>query len=168
MRRPGPALASRAVALAAACVVAAGCGYGVGAGSGGARLPDDARSVFVAPLVNRTADAEAGALVAASLREELARRGAAGGEGAPARIEGEVVRVASAPLTTQGGTWRLTVEIQARLVRSGAELGRVDVRREVDYLGEVDAVATEGRRRLALRKAAADAAREIVERLESP
>ena len=33
------------------------------------------------PFENRTADAEAGALVAAALREELSRRGAAGGEG---------------------------------------------------------------------------------------
>lgn len=156
-----------AAALGAA-VASAGCGYGVGAGSGGTRLPEGAQTVFVPPLQNRTADAEAGALVAAALRDELSRRGAAGGEGAPARIEGVVTRSAAAPLTTQGGTWRLTLEIQARLVRDGRELARVDVRREVDYLGEVDAIATEGRRRLALRRAAGESAQEIVERLESP
>ena len=47
-------------------------------------------------------------------------------------------------------------------------LPQASVRREVDYLGEVDAIATEGRRRLAIRKAAGEAAREIVERFEAP
>jgi hypothetical protein len=148
----------------------AGCGYSVGSGAahGAARLPSGAGPVFVAPLENRTADAEAGALVAAALREEFARRGAAGGEGAATRIEGTVTRVSSSPLTTQGGTWRLTFEVEARLVVDGREAAQVRSRREVDYLGEVDAIATEGRRRLAIRRAASEAAREIVERLEAP
>jgi hypothetical protein len=160
MSRAG--LAAVLVALAAG----AGCGYAVGAGA--TRLPAGAGPVFVPPLENRTVDAEAGALVAAALREELSRRGAAGGEGASARIDGVVTRSSSTPLTTQGGTWRLTFEVQARLLVDGQEAALVRVRREVDYLGEVDAVATEGRRRLAVRRAANEAAREIVERLESP
>jgi hypothetical protein len=160
MSRAGLAAVLVAVATGAAC------GYAVG--SGAARLPAGAGPVFVPSLENRTADAEAGALVAAALREELSRRGAAGGEGASARIEGVVMRSSSSPLTTQGGTWRLTFEVQARLLVDGQEAAQVRVRREVDYLGEVDAVATEGRRRLAVRRAASEAAREIVERLESP
>lgn len=155
-------------AAALLALTAAGCGYSVGAGASASRLPTGSEKIFVAPLDNRSADAEAGALVAAALREELARRGVAGGEGSPSRIEGVVVRVSSAPLTPQGGTWRLGFEVQARLVKDGREVARVDVRREVDYLGEVDAIATEGRRRLAVRKAAEEAAREIAERLESP
>ncbi len=160
MRRPG--LAAAVVAL----VTGAGCGYAVG--SGAARLPADAERVFVAPLENRTADAEAGALVAAALREELSRRGAMGGEGSSARIEGAVTRSSSSPLTTQGSTWRLVFEVQARMMVNGQEAARVRVRREIDYLGEVDAIATEGRRRLAIRRAAEESAREIVERLETP
>jgi hypothetical protein len=160
MRRAGLA------AVLAAVAAAAGCGYAVG--SGAARLPAGAGSVFVPPLENRTADAEAGALVASALREELSRRGAAGGEGAAARIEGVVTRSSSSPLTPQSGTWRLVFEVQARLLVGGQETAQVRVRREVDYLGEVDAVATEGRRRLAIRRAANEAAREIVERLETP
>ncbi len=160
MRRLG--LVAAVVALAAG----AGCGYAVG--SGAARLPGGAGQVFVPPLENRTADAEAGALVAAALRDELSRRGVAGGEGASARIEGVVTRSASSPLTTQGGTWRLVLEVQARMIVSGQEAAQVKVRREVDYLGEVDAIATEGRRRLALRRGAEEAALEIVERLETP
>ncbi len=154
------------LAALVALVGGAGCGYAVG--SGAARLPEGAERVFVPPLENRTTDAEAGALVAAALRDELARRGAAGGEGAPARIEGVVTRSSSSPLTTQGGTWRLVFEVQARMTVRGQEAAQVTVRREVDYLGEVDAIATEGRRRLAIRRAAEEAAREIVERLETP
>ena len=154
--------------LVALVALAAGAGCGYTTGSGAARLPSGATQVFVPPLENRTADAEAGALVAAALREELSRRGAAGGEGASSRIEGVVTRSSSSPLTTQSGTWRLVFEVQARLIVSGQEAAQVKVREEVDYLGEVDAIATEGRRRLAIRRAAEAAAREIVERLETP
>ncbi len=160
MRRAGLTVALLALASAA------GCGYTVGAGSN--RLPSGAGAVFVAPLDNRTGDAEAGALVAAALRGELARRGAAGGEGASARIEGVVTRSVSSPLTTQSATWRLTFEVEARLVVDGKEAARMNVHREVDYLGEVDAIATEGRRRLAVRRAADETGREIAERLEAP
>jgi hypothetical protein len=154
--------------VAGLLVLAAGAGCGYAVGSGTVRLPVGAERVFVAPLENRTVDAEAGALVAAALREELSRRGVAGGEGAPASIEGVVTRSSSSPLTTQSGTWRLVFEVQARLTVNGRETAQVKVRREVDYLGEVDAIATEGRRRLAIRRAAEGAAREIVERLETP
>ena len=79
-----------------------------------------------------------------------------------------MTRVSAAPVTTQGGTWRLVFEVQARLVVDGKDAASASVRREVDYLGEVDAMATEGRRRLAIRKAAAESARDIVERFEAP
>ena len=60
------------------------------------------------------------------------------------------------------------VEFLLALEPQPKEAAQVKVRREVDYLGEVDAIATEGRRRLAIRRAADEAAREIVERLETP
>jgi len=153
----------RAAALA---LLAAGCGYSFAAGAG--RLPPGAERVFVAPLENRTTDAEAGALVAAALRQELARRGAGAGSDAPARIEGAVLRSSFAPLTPDAATWRLVLEVQARLVVDGKVVAEDSVRREQDYLGEVDALASEGRRRQALRLATADAARWIVERFETP
>jgi hypothetical protein len=159
---------TRSGLVAALVVLATGAGCGYAVGSGAARLPAGADRVFVPPLENRTADAEAGALVAAAMREELSRRGATGGEGSSARIEGAVTRSSSSPLTTQGGTWRLVFEVQARLTVNGQEVAQIKVRREVDYLGEVDAIATEGRRRLAIRRAAEESAREIVERLETP
>ncbi len=153
-------------AVLALALAAAGCGYSVAAGAG--RLPAGAEKVYVATFANRTTDAEAGALVAGALRDELARRGSSGGPGSAARIEGTVTQVAWIPTTPDGGTWRLTLEVQARLVVEGKVASEQAVRREQDYLSEVDALATEGRRRLAVRQASAAAAREIVERFEVP
>jgi hypothetical protein len=153
-------------AVLALALAAAGCGYSVAAGAG--RLPAGAEKVYVATFANRTTDAEAGALVAGALRDELSRRGSSGGPGSAARIEGTVTQVAWIPTTPDGGTWRLTLEVQARLVVEGKVASEQAVRREQDYLSEVDALATEGRRRLAVRQASAAAAREIVERFEVP
>ena len=156
---------SRAAALLL-LAAGTGCGYSVAAGTG--RMPAGAERVYVAPFANRTTDPEAGAQVAAALREELARRGSGGTADAAARIEGTVTQVAFLPTTPDGGTWRLTLEIQARLLVDGKPVADQSVRREQDYLAEVDALATEGRRRLAVRQAAAAAAREIVDRFEVP
>ena len=156
-------------AAAAGLVLAAlvaGCGYSFAAGKG--RMPPGAERVQVAPLSNQTADAEAGALGAAALREELARRGSAGGADAPARIEGTVLRITFGPSTPDAATYRLVLEVQVRLVVEGKVAAEQTARRQQDYLGEVDALASEGRRRLALRQAAADLAREVVERFETP
>src|SRR5574337_1182494 len=101
----------------------AGCGYAFTAGAG--RMPAGAESVLVRPLANRTPDAEAGALVAAALRQELARRGAAGGEGAPARIEGTILESAASPSSPDGSTWRLALEVEARLLSGERALGQV-------------------------------------------
>lgn len=161
---PGRRARRRAAVLAA--LAWAGCGYGFTAGT--SRLPKGADPVFVRPLENRTTDAEAGALVAAALRHELARRGAEGGPAAPARIEGAVERSLHVPSSPGSATWRLALDVEARLLVGEVVVAEQRVHREEDYLGEVDALASEGRRRLALRRAAEAAAREIVERFEAP
>jgi outer membrane lipopolysaccharide assembly protein LptE/RlpB len=167
MSRVGPrAAVALLLSAGAAILLAGGCGYSMAAGTG--RLPSGAEKIHVAPLENRTPDAEAGVLVAAALRQELARRGADGGPGSPARLEGTVVRAVFAPTTPQVASYRLTLEVQARLVVDGKPVAEQTVRREQDYLGEEDALASEGRRRNALRAAATEVAREIVERLETP
>lgn len=122
---------------------------------------------------NLSGEPELGAVVTSALREELARRGAEGGAGAPAAIEGDVRAGEPAPtaVRTVGGatavsTWRIALEVRARLVADGATVAEHVVRREADFLGGADPLETEGRRALALRRAADDAAREILHAFE--
>jgi hypothetical protein len=147
-------------------LAAAGCGYAFTSGAG--RLPAGAERIHVGPLENRTADAEAGALVAAGLRRELARRGADAGPGAPARLEGEVEEVAASPATVGSAMWRLTLAARVRLLSGGKLLAERRVRRSEEYAAGVDPLESEGRRRIALQRAATAAARELVEGLEAP
>jgi hypothetical protein len=143
-----------------------GCGYGFSAGVG--RMPPAAERVFVRPLENRTTDAEAGALVAAAIRLELARRGADGDEKAPAHIEGAVVSSGFLPSSPNSATYRLTLVVEARLMASAKVIAERRVSRDEDYLGAVDALESEGRRRVALRRAATFLARDLVESFEVP
>jgi hypothetical protein len=122
----------------------------------------------VRPLENRTADAEAGALVAAALRRELARRGADAGPGAAAALDGEVEEIAAVPATAGAAVWRLTLAARVRLTAAGRTLAERRVRRTEDYPAGVDPLESEGRRRIALQRAADAAARELVEALEAP
>jgi hypothetical protein len=154
-----------ALALALAAAVA-GCGYRLAAK--GAPLAGGASAVFVPPLENRTGDAEAGAFVASALREELARRGASGGPASAARLVGAVEDLRAGPSSPNGATWRLALTASARLVVSERAVAEARAAREEEYLAGQDPLETEGRRRLALRRAAAGAARDLVERLEAP
>lgn len=154
----------RRLAIALATVCLTGCGYGFSAGAG--RLPAEAERVFVRPLENRTTDAEAGALVAAALRQELARRGADGESGAPARIEGTVLTSTFSP--SSGTTYALTLQVEARLISGDRQLAETRKSRQEIYLAGTDPLESEGRRRTALRRAAAALARDIVESFEIP
>ncbi len=160
----------RRTVTAAAALALAACGYGFTqryTARGGAE------SVYVRSFENRSAEPELGAAVTAALRSELARRGAAGGEGTSTAIEGDVRAGEPAPTsvrsvggTTAVSTWRVALEVRARLVAGGATVAEHVVRRELDFLGGVDPLETEGRRALALRRAADDAAREILHAFE--
>ncbi|HEX9109417.1 MAG TPA: LPS assembly lipoprotein LptE [Longimicrobiales bacterium] len=156
-------LTAGALATALLC---AGCGYGFAAGAG--RFPAGAESVRVRPLANQTGDAEVGALVAAALRQELARRGLAGGESAPARIEGEVVASSFAPSTANGATYSQALEVRLRLMVGEKLVSQRSVRKQEDYLGGLDPLESEGRRRVALHRLAELIARDAVDQLESP
>ncbi len=153
-------------AAAALLLLCSACGYGFGAGV--SRLPPGAEAVRVRPLDNRSPDAEAGALLAAALRRELARRGAEGGAGAPAELTGEVEESAAVPIAAGASAWRLTLVAHVRLVSAGRVLGEARVRRSEDYAAGVDALESEGRRRIALARAVEVAARELLERLARP
>lgn len=160
---PGTLLALAGLALGA-------CGYAFTAryvAKGGAER------VHVRAFENRSTEPELGAVLTSALRGELARRGASAPEDAPAVIEGEVrasepvptaVRTTStaARTTTEVATWRIGIEVRARLVERGASVAERVIRREGDFLGGADPRESEGRRALALRRLAADAARDVL------
>jgi hypothetical protein len=148
----------------AAVLALSSCGYGFSqrfVARGGAT------SLAVRPFENRSIEPELGAAVTSALRNELARRGAdAGGDGA-AEIDGEV-RAEEPVLTSRGGaSWRIGVSVRARLLAGGTTVAEHVARREADYVGGADPLETEGRRALALRRVADDAARDILRAFES-
>ncbi len=151
--------ALRGLAAAALASLLA-CGYGFATR---ARLQGGAERASVRPFENLSPDPELGAAVAAAVRDELARRGAEGEGGV---IEGEVRSSDAVPSTGGGATWRVALEVRARLRVSGQVVSERVVRREADFLGGVDALETEGRRAVALRRLAAEAARDLVRAFE--
>jgi hypothetical protein len=151
--------------ILAAALLAAACGYRGAAGRG---LAGGVERAFVAPFENRSGDAEAGAFVSASVRDELERRDAGGGRGSRARIEGVVEETRASPSSPNGATWRLYLRVQARLVEGERALKETRLEREEEYLAGQDPLELEGRRRLALRRAAAALARDVVEAFEAP
>jgi hypothetical protein len=148
-----------ATALAALALAQAGCGYAVAAGL---QLRGGAPEAAVRPFENRSVDPGAGAVVAAAIRDELARRGALGGDGARAIIDGEAWTEGGAPTLPGGATLHLALRVRARLAVDGAVVAERTVRHETDYLGGADALEGEARRDQALRRIAAEAARELV------
>jgi hypothetical protein len=158
--------AARKVLLASLAVaaLAAGCGYGF---SQRYHAKGGAERIFVRAFENRSADPDLGVELTASLREQLARRGAAAGAGAAAVIEGEVDARAGVPSSAAGETFHLALEARARLRVDGKTVAEHVARRQGDHLGGADALETEGRRALALRALAEEAAREILRAFEA-
>lgn len=162
MRR---ALLTAALALAAVGGPwgAAGCGYGLATryeARGGAA------AIRVEPFENRSTEPELGAAVTAALRDALARRGAAAGPAPDAVLAGVVTATDPAPSSPGGATWRLGVEVRARLVVGGARPEERTVRREVDFLAGGDPLESEARRALALRRASEELAAEVLRAFE--
>jgi hypothetical protein len=178
----------RALAPAVAAALAlGGCGYGFSqryvAKGGEAR-------VHVRAFENLSTEPELGVAVTGALRSALARRGAEAGEGAPVAIEGEVRAGEPVPTSTRSvtvtdrsgaavtdaagaplkqpaiGTWSVALEVRARLVRGRQNVAEHVWRREATYLAGADALETEGRRALALRRLADEAAPEILRAFE--
>jgi hypothetical protein len=119
------------------------------------------RRVAVRPFQNLSAEPELGAVVAAALRNELARRGVS--QGGDAVLDGEVRATEPVPSTSGAFTLHVALDVKARLsVAAGAPKAERTVRREADYLAGVDALETEGRRALALRRLADEAAVELL------
>jgi hypothetical protein len=79
-----------------------------------------------------------------------------------------VDEIAASPAAAGAGVWRLTLVVNVRLLGGGRTMAERRVRRSEDYLAGVDPLESEGRRRIALRRAADAAARELIEALEAP
>jgi hypothetical protein len=150
----------RAALLALA--LASGCGYAV---ASGLRLQGGVTRVAVRPFENLSTDPALGAVVATALREEVARRGGGSADEAAAVIDGEVRTDTLAPTLAGGASQRVALTVQARLLVGGAVKVERRVRREEEYLSGVDALEGEGRRALALRRAADEAARALLDAL---
>ncbi len=173
MRRTAPT----PLAAAAAALALSACGYGFSeryVARGGAER------VHVRAFENLSTEPELGVALTAALRTELARRGAATDEASGAVIEGDVratepapssmrtipAPAAVAPGTTTVGTWRIALEVRARLIQGGQKVAERLVRRETVYLAGDDPLESEGRRALALRQLAQDAARDVLRAFE--
>jgi hypothetical protein len=164
----------RTFVLVAAALALGACGYHFSQRYVAAGGVDRIR---VRPFVNASTEPELGAVVTAALRSELARRGSDGGDGA-AVLDGEVR--ASEPVLTSntgttwtygppgsvGSTWRVGIEVRARLVAGSSPPLERTVRRETDFLTGVDPLETEGRRAVALRLVADEVARDLLRAYE--
>ncbi len=140
------------------------CGYGF---TQGYRATGGVERIHVAAFDNLSADPDLGAALTSALREELRRRGADAGPDAPAVLQGEVRTTGGLPSTPGGSTWRIGVEVRGRLVVRGETVAERLVRRDADHLAGADALETEGRRALALRGLAEEAARDLLHALEA-
>jgi lipopolysaccharide assembly LptE-like protein len=144
------------VLAAAAAATLAACGYGftqhyVAKGGAG--------SVHVRAFENLSTQPELGVAVTSALRTELSRRGADAGDGAAAFIEGDVRATEPMPATTR--------VVAASGVAGAASASEIAARREAVFLAGADPLETEGRRALALRQLAQDAARDVLRAFEN-
>jgi hypothetical protein len=159
---------SKGAASLSLLLLGLGCGYQLQHGSG---LPHGARSVRVAAVDNRTAQAEAGGVFAAALRSELASRGRLAGEGfSGPLLEAELSAIRSAPsafAAAAAPAFRLEADLKVRLRDSGGAVVYEDTLSSAeDYLAGVDVLGTEANRRSALRRLSAALAQRLVERME--
>jgi hypothetical protein len=119
----------------------------------------------VRPFENRSSEPGLGATVTDALRTELSRRGADRGDEA-AVIDGEVRADEPAVASSGAATWRVGLTVHARLAAGGTTVAEHVAHRETEFLGGADPLETEGRRALALRRLAGDAARDVLRAFE--
>jgi hypothetical protein len=138
------------------------CGYSFAASG---RLAGGVERAAVLPFENRSTEPEVGAVLAGALRDELAARGALARGSSAATIVGELRVAAPAPAAAGGTSWRVALDVRARLLDGDRVVTERALRREADYSAGVDALETEGRRTQALRRLAAECARELASSL---
>lgn len=155
----GTRLIARGLLPTLALTLAGSCGYSLTAAGG---LTGGVEKAWVRPFENRSTEPELGAVLAAAIREELAARGALDRAESRAVVVGEVSVGQPSPAAPGGVSWRVAVDVAARLQDGDRVVAERRLRREADYPAGLDPLETEGRRAQALRRLAADCAREIV------
>ncbi len=154
MRRAWPAVL---------CLCAAACGYRFTAGPGG--LPQGIRTLQAPVFANQSSEPNLEAVFTQAFREQLVRRGAAGGADAEGRVDGKVLSVGSS--ATLVGTNQVSVQVLLTLSRDGQVLASTQVGDSEEYLRASDPALTEANRQAALRRLAETLMREGYERLAS-
>jgi len=150
------------VALAILSAVA-GCGYRLESGT--ARFTDPSVRMDVSPFANRSTTPDAGAVVAARLREELRRsgfQGSFGNVGANYLIEGTVREIRSDIFSHDGADRfpleiRLTLVVDIRVVellRRGVLWKESGLSETASFYSGTDAQYTEANRRAAFEEVA--------------
>ncbi|HQT96631.1 MAG: LPS assembly lipoprotein LptE [Desulfobacteria bacterium] len=149
------------IALALLSAVAA-CGYRLESGT--ARFRDPSVRMDVSPFANRSTTPDAGAVVAARLREELRRsgfRGSFGNVGADYLIEGTVREVRSDIFSHSADRFslenRLTLVVDIRVVevvRGGVLWKESGLSETASFFSGTDAQYTEANRRAAFEEVA--------------
>ena len=128
-----------------------GCGYRFTAG--GAPLPEGIQKVYAPMFINHSgsnpisrlgetyrAANEPGVetIFTQAFREVLQRAGVAGEASAPARIEGEIIRMDGSPsvVSTSGAlaSLRVHARVRLRLIKNGRQIGFAEVYGYEDYL----------------------------------
>ena len=139
-----------------------GCGYRLESGT--ARFKDPSVRMDVSPFANRSTTPDAGAVIAARLREELRRsgfRGSFGSVGANYLIEGKVREVRSDIFSHGADRFslenRLTLVVDIRVVevvRGGVLWKESGLSETASFFSGADAQYTEANRRAAFEEAA--------------
>ncbi len=150
------------VASALLLSVAAGCGYRLESGT--ARFRDPSVRMDVSPFANRSTTPDAGAVVAARLREELRRSGftgSFGNVGANYLIEGTVREIRSDTFSHGADRFslenRLTLVVDIRVVevvRGGVLWKETGLSETASFFSGADAQYEEANRRAAFEEVA--------------
>jgi len=152
----------RALVALALLSAVAGCGYRLESGS--ARFTDPSVRMDVSPFANRSTTPDAGAVIAASFREELRRsgfRGTFGNVGANYQVEG-TVRDLRSDIFSHGTDRfsienRLTLVVDVRVVevvRGGVLWKESGLTETASFYAGPDAQYTEANRRAAFEEVA--------------
>jgi hypothetical protein len=143
-------------------IFASGCGYRLESGT--ARFKDPSVRIDVSPFANRSTTPDAGAVVAARLREELRRsgfQGSFGNVGANYLIEGKVREIRSDIFSHGADRFpvenRLTLVVDIRaveVVRGGVLWKESGLSETASFFSGTDAQYTEANRRAAFEEVA--------------